>query len=290
MKAYLDIVKKILDTGELVDTRQGTKAYTIAGAIFEHDMSKGFPLLTTKKMPFRLISSELEFFINGITDKQWLLDRNNHIWDEWASPVKAPYGHDEESKKRMLEERDLGPIYGFQWRHFNAKYENYDTNYENQGLDQLKKIIETLKTNPRDRRMIVSAWNPLQINEMGLPPCHYSFQITTINGKLNLLWNQRSVDTMLGLPFNIASYALLLHLIAKEAGLKEGKLVGFLADVHLFENHVEGAKEQLGRDPNKYPLPTIETNDWKSIFEWKYEDTKLNNYESFDRISFEIAI
>lgn len=290
MKAYLDIVKKILDTGELVDTRQGTKAYTIAGAIFEHDMSKGFPLLTTKKMPFRLISSELEFFINGITDKQWLLDRNNHIWDEWASPVKAPYGHDEESKKRMLEERDLGPIYGFQWRHFNAKYENYDTNYEGQGLDQLKKIIETLKTNPRDRRMIVSAWNPLQINEMGLPPCHYSFQITTINGKLNLLWNQRSVDTMLGLPFNIASYALLLHLIAKEAGLKEGKLVGFLADVHLFENHVEGAKEQLGRDTEKYPLPTIETNDWKSIFEWKYEDTKLNNYESFDRISFEIAI
>ncbi len=290
MKAYLDIVKKILDTGELVDTRQGTKAYTIAGAIFEHDMSKGFPLLTTKKMPFRLIASELEFFINGITDKQWLLDRNNHIWDEWASPVKAPYGHDEESKKRMLKERDLGPIYGFQWRHFNAKYENYDTNYEGQGLDQLKKIIETLKTNPRDRRMIVSAWNPLQINEMGLPPCHYSFQITTINGKLNLLWNQRSVDTMLGLPFNIASYALLLHLIAKEAGLKEGKLVGFLADVHLFENHVDGAKEQLGRDPEKYPLPNIETSNWKSIFDWKYEDTKLNNYESFDRISFEIAI
>ena len=290
MRTYLDIVKKILAEGELVDTRQGTKAYTIAGAIFEHDMEKGFPLLTTKKMPFRLIASELEFFINGFTDKKWLLDRNNHIWDEWASPVKAPYGHDEESKKRMLEERDLGPIYGFQWRHFNAKYENYDTDYSGKGFDQLKKVIQTLKENPRDRRMIVSAWNPLQINEMGLPPCHYSFQITTINGKLNLLWNQRSVDTMLGLPFNIASYALLLHLIAKESGLKEGKLVGFLADVHLFENHVEGAKEQISRDPEKYKLPMIETAEWKSIFKWKYEDTILKNYESYEKISFEIAI
>jgi thymidylate synthase len=253
-------------------------------------MSKGFPLLTTKKVPLRLIASELEFFINGITDKKWLQDRNNHIWDEWAKPQKAPYGHDAESKKKMLEERDLGPIYGFQWRHFNAPYVSYDTDYTGQGIDQIKKIVETLKTNPRDRRMIVSAWNPLQFNEMGLPPCHYAFQVTVIDGTLNLLWNQRSVDTMLGLPFNIASYALLLHLLAKETGLKEGKLVGFLADVHIFENHVEGAKEQLTRDPEKFPLATIETESWKSIFDWHTEDTKVSNYQSYDRISFEIAI
>ena len=290
MKAYLDIVRNVLENGEKVSTRQGTDAYTIAGTFFEHDMAKGFPLLTTKKMPMRLIASELEFFINGITDKQWLLERNNHIWDEWASPKKAPYGHDEISKKRMLEERDLGPIYGFQWRYFNAKYVNYDSDYTGQGVDQLKRIIDILKSNPRDRRMIVNAWNPQQLDEMGLPPCHYSFQVTTINGKLNLMWNQRSVDTMLGLPFNIASYALLLHLLAKESGLEEGKLVGFLADVHLFENHVEGAKEQLSRDPNTYPLPTIETENWKSIFDWKYEDTKLLNYESYPRIPFEIAV
>lgn len=290
MKAYLDIVKNVLENGEKVDTRTGIKAYTIAGAIFEHDMSKGFPLLTTKKVPFRLISTELEFFINGITDKKWLIDHNNHIWDEWASPKKAPYGHDEFSKKRMLEERDLGPIYGFQWRHFNAKYENFDTDYTGKGIDQLKKIVETLKTNPRDRRMIVNAWNPIQIEEMGLPPCHYSFQVTTINGKLNLMWNQRSVDTMLGLPFNIASYALLLHLLAKEAGMKEGKLVGFLADVHIYENHVDGAKEQLSRDPNKYPLSKIETENWKSIFDWKAEDTKLIDYQSYDKIPFAIAV
>lgn len=290
MKVYLDIVKKVMDNGVKVDTRTGVKAYTIAGAIFEHDMSKGFPLLTTKKVPFRLISSELEFFIKGITDKKWMQDNNNHIWDEWAKPQLAPYGHDEKSKKKMLEERDLGPIYGFQWRHFNAPYESYDTDYTGKGIDQLKKIIDTLKTNPRDRRMIVSAWNPQQFGEMALPPCHYSYQVTVIDGKLNLLWNQRSVDTMLGLPFNIASYALLLHLLAKEAGLEEGKLVGFLADVHIYENHMDGAKEQLSRDPNKYPLATIETENWKSIFDWKYQDTKVLNYQSYDRIPFEIAI
>lgn len=290
MRTYLDIVKNVLENGKKIATRQGTPAYTIAGAMFEHDMSKGFPLLTTKKTPFRLIANELEFFINGITDKKWLQDHNNHIWDEWAKPQKAPYGHDEESKKRMFEERDLGPIYGFQWRHFNAPYISYDTDYTGQGIDQLKKVVETLKTNPRDRRMIVSAWNPLQFGEMGLPPCHYSFQITVIDDKLNLLWNQRSIDIMLGLPFNIASYALLLHLLAKETGFKEGKLVGFLADVHLFENHEEGAREQLSRDPEKYPLPTIQTENWKSIFDWKGEDTKVLNYQSYDKIPFEIAI
>lgn len=290
MKAYLDIVKNVLENGVKVETRQGTPAYTIAGAIFEHDMSKGFPLLTTKKVPMRLIATELEFFINGITDKQWLIERNNHIWDEWAKPQKAPYGHDEASKKKMLEERDLGPIYGFQWRHFNAPYTNYDSDYNGKGIDQLKKIVETLKTNPRDRRMIVSAWNPIQFGEMALPPCHYSFQVTTIGDKLNLMWNQRSVDTMLGLPFNIASYALLLHLLAKETGFKEGKLVGFLGDVHVFENHIDGAKEQLSRDPGKYPLPKIETENWKSIFNWKSEDTKLLGYQSYDRIPFEIAV
>jgi len=290
MRSYLDIVKNVLENGKKVSTRQGTDAYTIAGAIFEHDMSKGFPLLTTKKVPFRLIANELEFFIKGMTDKKWLQDHNNHIWDEWAKPQKAPYGHDEKSKKRMLEERDLGPIYGFQWRHFNAPYQSYDSDYSGKGIDQLKKIVETLKTNPRDRRMIVSAWNPLQFNEMALPPCHYSFQITTINEELNLLWNQRSVDVMLGLPFNIASYALLLHLLAKETGFKEGKLVGFLADVHVFENHIDGAKEQLSRDSTKFQLANIGTENWKSIFDWQAEDTKIQNYQSYEKISFVIAV
>ncbi len=290
MRAYLNIVDKILKEGVLCPNRTGISAYTIAGTIFEHDMSEGFPLLTTKKIPFRLIASELEFFIKGITDKKWLQDRDNHIWDEWAKPQLAPYGHDDESKKKMREERDLGPIYGFQWRHFNAPYEKYDSDYSGKGIDQMKNVVDTLKVNPRDRRMIVSAWNPQQFGEMALPPCHYAFQVTVVDGKLNLFWDQRSVDTMLGLPFNIASYALLLHLLAKEAGLEEGKLVGFLADVHIYENHLKGAKEQLERDPGKFPLPKIETENWKSIFDWKFEDSKVLDYQSYDKISFEIAV
>ncbi len=290
MRAYLDIVDKIIKEGVLAENRTGVPAYTIAGAIFEHDMKYGFPLLTTKKVPFKMIASELEFFIKGMTDKKWLQDRNNHIWDEWANPEITPYGHDEESKKKMLEERDLGPIYGFQWRHFNAPYENYDYNYRDKGIDQLKKVIETIKNNPRDRRMIVSAWNPEQLDKMALPPCHYCFQVTVLDGKLNLLWNQRSVDTMLGLPFNIASYALLLHLLAKETGLKEGKLVGFLADVHIYKNHLDKASEQLKRDPNKYPLPKIETDNWSGIFDWSFEDSKILDYQSYDKIPFEIAV
>jgi len=290
MDTYLNIVKKILDEGVWKDNRTGVKTLAIAGAMFEHDMSKGFPLLTTKKVPFKNIASELQFFINGVTDKKWLQERNNHIWDEWASPLKAPYAHTEEAKKKMMEERDLGPIYGFQWRHFNANYENFDTNYEGKGVDQLKRVIDKLKSDPNDRRMIVMAWNPLQIQTMALPPCHYGFQITVIGDKLNLLWNQRSVDTMLGLPFNIASYALLLHLLAKEAGLKEGKLVGFLADVHIYENHLAGAKEQLARDQNLYKLPTIKTEPFTNIFDWKSTDTIIENYTSHPPIKFDIAV
>ena len=190
----------------------------------------------------------------------------------------------------MLEERDLGAIYGFQWRHFNAKYDNYDTDYSGQGVDQLKKVIETLKTNPDDRRMIVVAWNPSMLGEMGLPPCHFVWQVTVLDGKLNLLWTQRSVDVMLGLPFNIASYATLLHLLAKETGLKEGRLIGFLGDVHIYDNHMEGAKEQLMRDPEKYALPTLETKNFTSIFDWNYSDSEVKNYESYPRIKFPIAV
>jgi len=290
MRAYLDIVKKIIETGERKENRTGVDAISIAGAMFEHDMSLGFPLLTTKKMPFKIVAAELEFFIKGLTDKEWLKAKNCHIWDEWASPLKIHYGHDEETKAKMKNERDLGPIYGFQWRHFNADYHSFDSDYAGQGIDQLKQVVEKLKSNPNDRRMIVSAWNPSKIPEMALPPCHFAFQVTVINNKLNLLWSQRSVDTMLGLPFNIASYAILLHLLAKEAGLKEGKLVGFLADTHIYVNHLDGAKEQLARDPNLYPLPQIATENFTSVFNWRSEDTKLLNYQSQPKIEFPIAV
>ena len=290
MKAYLYIVKNVLENGERKTDRTGTGTISIAGTIFQHDMKNGFPLLTTKKTPFRLIASELEFFIKGITDKKWLQDRNNHIWDEWCTPLKIPYAHDEKTKKRMLEERDLGTIYGWEWRHFGAQYKDYKTDYTGEGVDQLKRMVEMLKTKPDSRQMLVLAWNPMDIEKAVPPYCHYAFQVTVINNRLNLFWNQRSVDVALGLPFNIASYATLLHLLALETGLEEGILTGFLADTHIYLNHIDGLKEQLARDPNKYKLSKIKTNNFKSIFDWQYTDSEIINYESYPRISFEIAV
>jgi thymidylate synthase len=290
MKAYLDICRRILAEGERKSNRTGVDTIAIAGAMFEHDMAKGFPLLTTKRTPFRLVATELEFFVKGITDKRWLQERDNHIWDEWAHPGKAPYGHDAEARRRMAEERDLGPIYGFQWRHFGAPYVDHLTDYAGRGVDQLRNVVATLRTNPDDRRMIVSAWNPTQLAEQGLPPCHFVFQVTVIGGKVNLLWNQRSVDVPLGLPFNIASYGLLLHLLAKEARRAEGKLIGFLADTHIYVNQVDGIREQLTRDPERYALPRIVTEPFTSIWQWTAEHSRIEGYESYPKIDFPIAV
>lgn len=173
MERYLNILRDIVDNGFVKQDRTGTGTIAIAGAFFKHDMSEGFPVLTTKRVPFNLVASELEFFIKGITDKKWLQERNNHIWDEWCSPDIVPYGHSEETKKAMAAERDLGPVYGWQWRHYNGRYIDYSCNdYANLGgVDQLKNLVGTLKTNPDDRRMLVVAWNPMMNNRMALPPC-----------------------------------------------------------------------------------------------------------------------
>jgi thymidylate synthase len=286
MQQYLNLVERILREGVLKPNRTGVSAYTIVGAMFEHDMEQGFPVLTTKKMGIKSIATELEFFIKGYTDKSWLQERGCTIWDEWCNQQKVPYGTDEETKKKMRDEKDLGPIYGFQWRHFGAEYNGQD--YTGKGVDQLKKVVDKLKSDPTDRRMIVSAWNPLALHQMALPPCHYGFQVTVLNDKLNLMWNQRSVDTMIGLPYNVASYGLLLHLLAKETGFREGKLIGFLGDVHIYENHIEGAKEQIAREPKE--LPKMVTESFTGIFSWKAQDSKLSSYNSHPKIEFPIAI
>jgi len=288
MKAYIDIVQKILTLGFRKPNRTGIDALTIAGAMFEHDMAEGFPLLTTKKVPFRLVASELEFFIRGITDKEWLKGQNNHIWDEWCSSDAVPYANDDETKAKMMSERELGPIYGWQWRNFGAKYTAHDAPAQGQGVDQLRKLVQTLKTDADNRRMIVSAWNPIDLPRMALPPCHYAFQVTVIKDKVNLLWNQRSVDVALGLPFNIASYGCLLHLLAKEAGLGEGKLIGFLGDTHIYVNHAEGIRTQIERAPKS--LPQIKTEKFTSIFDWHYGDTVIEGYDPHPAIKFDIAV
>ena len=288
MQEYLDIVETVLSSGVEKEDRTGVGTKAVAGAMFEYDMAGGFPLLTTKSVPFRLVASELEFFIRGITTKEWLIANNNHIWDEWCSPEKVPYSHDKRVQAQMMAETELGPIYGWQWRHFGADYVAHDKQPRGKGIDQLKKVVETLKKDPSDRRMLVMAWNPVDIHKMALPPCHYAFQVTVLNNRLNLLWNQRSVDVALGLPFNIASYGLLLHLLAKEGGFEEGKLVGFLADTHIYKNHIAGMKEQLSRKP--FSKPEILTEPFTTIFDWHYQHSRVVGYQHHPKISFEIAV
>ena len=288
MKAYLDILREIRDRGTWKGNRTGTRTLSVSGTTFKHDMAEGFPLLTTKKMFFRGVKVENEFFIKGLTDKKWLQERRVHIWDEWCSPAIIPYSTDPEIQARMAEERDLGPIYGFQWRHFGAEYRGYDVDYTGQGVDQLAEMVDKIKNKPEDRRIIVSSWNPAQIAEMALPPCHYSFQVLVRDGKLDLMWNQRSIDSMLGLPFNIAGYGLLLHLLAQEANLEEGELTGFLGDTHIYEPHMGKLEEQLAREPR--PLPTIETEDFTSIFEWRARQTKIKGYDPHPKIKFDIVV
>jgi thymidylate synthase len=293
---YLELVDKILKEGVRKENRTGIDTLAIAGSCIEHDMSEGFPLLTTKKMYFKGVKVELEGFIKGISSKQWFKDRGCNIWNEWCNPRKVPYGNDAESKAKMAAEDDLGLIYGVQWRNFYQPTSLDDVVDNDTGVDQLAKIVNTLKTNPNDRRMICSAWNPTALDQMALPPCHLLWQVTVIDGKLNLAWYQRSVDVPLGLPFNIASYGLLLHLLAKEAGLKEGRLIGFLMDTHIYVNQVDALQEQIGRTPMK--LSSLETKSYTfqdvgtkfSILDWTHEDTVLKNYVSHPPVKFDIAV
>jgi len=477
---YFRIVNDILTNGKLKKNRTGVDCLTIAGAMFQHDMSEGFPLLTSRKMPFKSTKVELEFFIKGLRSKKWLQDRGCQYWNGWASPTKIPYSNDSMTKLRMEEEPDLGPVYGYQWRNFGRQYQPipviktgfdkvasvdltipdsylgktfegkygkfivekvikagkkntspilqimflttgfrnvvrkdcitnnkvkdyyfpnisnvaclgvYDKNnlssnlfknilstwksmvnrcyykknqnykyygekgiyvddrwlvfeyfvedisklenyceklanlseytidridvdgpytlknckwsskkeqarnrrwrgtaqYKQTGVDQLQNIVDTLKSNPDDRRMICNAWNPLALNQMALPPCHYSWQVTVIDGYLNLAWNQRSVD--IACNQTPVTYGLLLHLLAKEAGLKEGKLIGFLMDTHAYVTHIEGLKKQLTQET--YSSPTIKTEKFTSIFDWSYGDTELVNYQSSGPIKFDVAV
>lgn len=322
MKAYLDILDNVMKNGKLSDNRTGIKTLRVpTGAVFEHDMSDGFPLITTKKMGLKNIATELEFFIRGITDKKWLADRNCHIWDEWGNiyswkPVFESrrtkeirkLGHRNMTNERetelrnqaMNECRDLGPIYGFQWRHFGGEYkfntkeiDECPTNNfvkSKPGVDQVANAIYEIKNNPTNRRIIVNAWNPVDMDKMALPPCHVMHQILIQNGKLNLIWTQRSCDMFLGIPYNIASYALLLMLYAKEAGLTPGILRGELHDVHIYENHIDQVKTQLQRTPYKLPTVDIPNNNWNGMLNWHADNGFiLKDYIAHERLRGDVA-
>uniref|UniRef100_A0A6C0BSR8 thymidylate synthase n=1 Tax=viral metagenome TaxID=1070528 RepID=A0A6C0BSR8_9ZZZZ len=280
-KQYLDILLKILKQGTLTETRNGN-TLSLFGEKMVFDMSKGFPLLTTKKMGYKTILRELLWFISGSTSNQKLKDKNVHIWDLNSTREFL------DSRGLDYEEGDLGPVYGFQWRHSGAEYKDCNTNYKGQGVDQLQNIIDLIKNEPNSRRIIMNAWNPYDLDKMALPPCHVmcQFHVNTTDKTLDCQLYQRSGDMFLGVPFNIASYSFLLHIIAGITGYKPGKLIHILGDCHIYSEHISSVNEQLGRVPINFPKLKINEN----IFNKKIDDItedifQITNYKSYDKIS-----
>ena len=264
MIQYLDLLKNAFDNGIIKKDRTGVGTKSLFGWQMRFDLSKGFPLLTTKKLHIKSIVHELLWFVKGDTNIKYLNDNNVHIWDEWAD-----------------DNGDLGPVYGAQWRSWP------DGN--NGTIDQIQNLIQGIKTNPDSRRHIVSAWNPALVDEMALPPCHSLFQFYVANEELSCQLYQRSADIFLGVPFNIASYALLTHMVAHVCNLKAGKFVHTFGDAHLYLNHLDQAKLQLSRDTKI--LPQLKLNsEVKNIFDFKFEDIEIVNYESHPSISAPIAV
>eukprot|EP00455_Lapot_gusevi_P050842 TRINITY_DN7467_c0_g1_i3.p1 TRINITY_DN7467_c0_g1~~TRINITY_DN7467_c0_g1_i3.p1 ORF type:complete len:281 (+),score=79.06 TRINITY_DN7467_c0_g1_i3:27-845(+) len=265
--------------------RTGTGTISKFGLQMRFSLRDGrFPLLTTKQVFWRGVAEELLWFVAGCTNAKVLTDKNIHIWDGNASRAYL-----DSIGLTEREEFDLGPVYGFQWRHFGAKYTNMHADYTGQGIDQLADVIRRIKTNPNDRRIILSAWNPVDIPDMALPPCHTFAQFYVANGELSCLMYQRSCDMGLGVPFNIASYALLTCMIAQVCDLKPGDFVHTLGDAHVYLNHVEPLREQLERTP--YPFPTLRINpNVKDIDQFKFEDFEIVGYQCHKKIQMKMAV
>ena len=275
MKQYLDLLRDIMDNGTEKSDRTGTGTISVFGRQLRFDLNEGFPIMTTKKVHLKSIIHELLWFLSGNTNIKYLRDNGVTIWDEWAD-----------------ENGDLGPVYGFQWRNFNG-----------QGVDQIQDVIDTLKTNPDSRRMIVTAWNPAVLpdekekdfsknvrdGKAALPPCHCFFQFYVANNKLSCQVYQRSVDTFLGMPFNISSYSLLTMMMAQVCGFGLGELVYVFGDTHIYMNHIGQVKEQLSRTPRKLPEMCINP-DIKNLFDFKYEDFKLVGYDPYPAIKAQVSI
>ena len=264
MKQYLDLLHRILTEGVEKGDRTGTGTLSVFGNQMRFNLAEGFPLLTTKKLHLKSIIYELLWFLQGNTNARWLQERGVRIWNEWAD-----------------EDGDLGHIYGYQWRSW--------PDYQGGHIDQISDVVEQIKNNPNSRRLIVSAWNVADLNNMNLPPCHILFQFYVADGRLSCLLYQRSADTFLGVPFNIASYALLTMMMAQVTGLKAGEFVYTTGDTHLYLDHLEQAKLQLTRTPR--PLPRMQLNpNVKSIFDFQYEDFTLTDYDPYDHIKAKVSV
>ena len=264
MQQYLNLLNRILTEGIQKGDRTGTGTLSIFGHQMRFDLREGFPLLTTKKLHLKSIIYELLWFLRGDTNVRYLQEHGVRIWNEWAD-----------------ENGELGPVYGHQWRSW--------PDYKGGTIDQIKNVVDMIKHNPNSRRMLVTAWNPAEVDDMALPPCHCLFQFYVADGRLSLQLYQRSADSFLGVPFNIASYALLLQMIAQVTGLEAGEFIHTTGDTHLYLNHLEQAKLQLTREPR--PLPKMKINpDVKDIFDFKYEDFELIGYDPLPHISGVVAV
>ena len=264
MQQYLDLLSRILNEGVHKGDRTGTGTLSVFGNQMRFDLRDGFPLLTTKKLHLKSIIYELLWFLRGDTNVHYLQEHGVRIWNEWAD-----------------ENGELGPVYGHQWRSW--------PDYKGGTIDQITNVLEQIKHNPNSRRMLVTAWNPAEVDEMALPPCHCLFQFYVADGRLSLQLYQRSADTFLGVPFNIASYALLLQMMAQVTGLEAGEFIHTTGDTHLYSKHLEQAKLQLTRTPR--PLPKMKINpDVKDLFAFKYEDFELVDYNPYPHISAEVAV
>lgn len=260
---YEDLLRHVMNTGTAKSDRTGVGTRSVFGHQMRFDLNEGFPLVTTKRVHLRSIIVELLWFLRGDSSVRWLQERNVTIWDEWAGP-----------------DGDLGPVYGVQWRSWPTP--------DGQHIDQISQILDTLRTDPHSRRIIVSAWNVADIPAMALAPCHALFQFYVADGKLSCQLYQRSADLFLGVPFNIASYALLTHMVAQQVGLEVGEFIWTGGDVHIYNNHFDQVEEQLSRDP--YPYPQLKLNKAPSLFEYELEDIEIVNYQHHPAIKAPIAV
>lgn len=280
MQPYLNLLNLVLEQGGTKSDRTGTGTHSVFGHQMRFDLNQGFPIVTTKRVHFRSVAIELLWFLRGDTHVQYLQDNKVSIWNEWSTA--------EQTARFGRPAGELGPVYGHQWRNFGAT-KNADGSYNKDGFDQIEWVINEIKTNPDSRRLIVSGWNPCEANEVALPPCHTLFQFFVQDGKLSCQLYQRSADIFLGVPFNIASYALLTHMVAQVCGLGVGDFVWTGGDCHLYSNHIEQAQLQLSREP--LPLPQLKLNPAiNNLFDFKFEDIELVDYQHHAAIKADVAV
>jgi len=280
MQPYLDLLRTILDRGKDRADRTGTGTRGIFGHQMRFDLREGFPLLTTKKLHVKSIMHELLWFVRGETHVKPLQDAGVRIWNEWATA--------EQTARFGRQEGDLGPVYGHQWRNFGATRKP-DGTYEKDGVDQLKRVLHDIKENPNSRRLLVTGWNPKEADQVALPPCHTLFQLYVQDGELSCQLYQRSADVFLGVPFNIASYAMLTMMIAHVSGLRPGDFVHTFGDAHLYKNHLDQAKLQLEREPRKLPRMILNP-DAKDLFTFRFEDFTIDGYDPHPHIAAEVSV